>query len=134
MNRHLLVPSLLPMLVALVIGCAEKPVEHTVRKVPTETTEAPQDAKAQFEAMLKDKLEKLEEEIRELKMKAGKLKDAAKAEWTEKVAELDAKQNAAREKLDELAKSTGEAWESLEEGAKKAWKELEEAVRKARAE
>lgn len=134
MNRRPLVLSLLPVLVVLVVGCAEKPIEHTVKKIPAGSGEELRHTKAALEAMLKDKLEHLEEEIRELKMKAEKLEDTAKAEWNEKVAELDAKQRAAREKLDEIATSTGEAWEHLEEGAKKAWEELEEAVRKARAE
>lgn len=134
MNRRHLVLNFVPMLIAFVLGCAEKPVEHTVKKVPTGSSEETGPTKVEFEGMLKDKLEKLEEEIRELKMKAEKLTDTAKAKWTEEVAELDAKQKAARENLDEMAKSTGEAWEHLEEGAKKAWEELEEAVRKVRVE
>lgn len=134
MHRHPLMLNFVPVLMALVLGCAEKPVEHTVKKVPSDTSDEFNQAKAEFEGMLKGKLEKLEAEIRELKRKAEKLEDTAKAEWNEKVAELDAKQKAAREKLDEVAKSTGEAWEKFEEGAKKAWEELEQAVRKARAE
>lgn len=133
MNYRSFVPSLLPMLLALVLGCAEKPIEHTVKKIPADTGDEFKQTKAEFEGMLEDRLEKLEEEIRELKMKAEKLTETAKSEWNEKVAELDAKQKAARDKFDEVAKSTGEAWEKLEEGAKKAWDELEEAVRKARA-
>lgn len=130
MNRHHLVRNFLPVLVALVLGCAGKPVEHTVRKVPAETSQERRQTKAEFEGMLKDELEKLEEEIRELKMKGEKLKDTARAEWNEKVAELDAKQKAARDKLDAVAKATGAAWEHLEEGARKALEELETAVRK----
>ena len=133
MNRNRLVLSFLPVLLGLASGCAEKPFEHTVRKVPAENSDEFERAKTEFAGMLKAKLDKLEEEIRELKMRAEKLKDTARAEWNEKVAELDAKQKAAREKLDEIATSTGEAWEHLEEGAKKAWQDLEEAVRKARA-
>ena len=118
------------MLVACALGCAAKHVEHTVRKIPAEARDSREHAKVEFEGMLKDKLEKIEEEIRELKQRAGRLKDTAKEKWTEEVVELDAKQKAAREKLDTVTKSTGEAWEHLTE---KAWEELEEAVRKARS-
>lgn len=132
MRRFAIVAT--PVLVAFIVGCAEKPVEHTVRKVPAETSDEHEHAKVEFEGMLKDKLEKLEEEIREMKLKAEKLEQSAKSKWAEEVAELDAKQKAARARLDEVAKSTGEAWGHLEDGAKKAWEELEEAVRKARSE
>lgn len=123
-----------PVLMAFVVGCAEKPVEHTVQKVPAETSEDTEQTKAEFEGTLKASLEKLEEEVRELKMKAEKLEQAARTKWVEEVAELEAKQKAAREKLDEVAKSSGEAWKSLRYGAKNAWEELEKAVRKARSE
>lgn len=124
----------MPMLMAVVAGCAQKPVEHTVKKVPAETSDELRQAKVEFEGMLKDKLEKLEEEIRELKSKAGSLKDTAKAKWTQEMAELDAKQTAARKKLDDVAKASGEAWEHLRDGAQSAWEELEVAVQKARSE
>lgn len=130
-------------------GCApravEQPAEHTVRKVTPETAEpkpgtvAPADAKAaastkeEFERMLTASLERLDEEIRELRMKAVKVEDAAKAEWTETMAELDAKRKAAEAQLDEVRKSAGEAWEHLREGAGRAWEELEQAVKKAKA-
>lgn len=118
-------------------GCAqkptEKPLEHTVRKVSAETSEELKQTKAEFEGVMKANLEKLEEEVRELKMKAGKLNQAARTKWNEEVAELDAKQKAARDKLDEVTRSTGEAWKSLRGGAKNAWEELEKAVQKARA-
>jgi len=45
------------------------------------------------------------------------LKDEANIRWNEKMAELQAKQKVAREKLDELRTSTGEAWGLIEKGA-----------------
>lgn len=134
MNYRHIAMSLVPVLAFLSFGCASRPVEHTVRKVPAETNDDHEHAKAELEGMLKDKLEELEEEIRELKLKAEKLTDTAKAKWTEEVAELDAKQKAARQKLDEAARSSGAAWEHLREGAKKSWEDLEAAVTKARSE
>lgn len=117
-------------------GCArqpaDQPVEHTVRKIPTDTSDQPQQTRAEFEGLLKASLERLEEEVRELKTKADTLEQSAKAKWAEEMAELDAKQKAAREKLDEVTKSAGEAWKSLRNGTKNAWEEFEQAIKKAR--
>lgn len=134
-RRH--VPSIVVALVALLSGCGRMPAEHTVRKVPAapgdqERVDLPQ-TKEEFEGVLEAALAKLEEEIHELRVKTGALEKAARAEWDEKLAELDAKRKSARDKLDEIATSTGEAWEHLKEGATKAWEDLEAAVREARS-
>ena len=131
-------------------GCAQKadeePIEHTARKVPAETPEPKAEneaetapgvvvkAKEEFERTLNRNLERLDEEIREMQSKVANLEEAAKAEWAEKKAELEAKRTEAGAKLDEIRKSTGEAWEHLREGAGKAWEELEQAVKNARSE
>jgi uncharacterized protein HemX len=131
-------------------GCAQKadeePIEHTARKVPAETPEPKAEneaetapgvvakAKEEFERTLNQNLERLDEEIREMQSKVANLKEAAKAEWAEKLAKLEAKRTEAGAKLDEIRKSTGEAWEHLREGAGKAWEELEQAVKNARSE
>jgi hypothetical protein len=120
-------------------GCAEKPIEHTVKKVPAESPAAGQPGalaktKAEFEQELTASLDKLDAEIRELKAKAETLKDDARTKLDKAVAELDAKQKAARAKLDELGKASSGAWEHLKLGTKAAWEELEAAVKKAAAE
>ncbi len=130
--------------VALAVsGCvqkqpAEQPVEHTVRKVPPETEsggkEADTQAKEQFERALNMKLERLDKEIREVQARVTNLSEAAKAEWTEKMADLAEKRKAAEAKLDEVRKSAEGAWEHLREGADRAWEELEQAVQKSRKE
>ena len=153
MNVHVLLAF--PMLLALAAGCARKPIEHTVHKVPadatqqnhvagnadedaTEASAAPlnalQQTKAEFEGIIKDNVEKLEEQVRELQMNAGRLERSAQAKWAEQITELEARQKAAREKLDEVAGSSGEAWKHLRAGAVNAWQELERAVRQARSE
>ncbi|MFM7033875.1 MAG: hypothetical protein ACKOYJ_01590 [Planctomycetia bacterium] len=121
------------MLVALAVGCAREPIEHTVRKVPADTSEDDRQTKDEFEGMLSAGLEKLEEEVRELRLKARSLEQSAREKWAEELAELDARQKAAREKLEDVARSSGEAWQSLRDGATNAWKEFEKAVRKARS-
>lgn len=123
-------------------GCApqatDKPVEHTVRKVPTETEPGAEKTasamKEEFEQRLKTNLERLDDEMRGLQKRLDDLKDSAKAEWTEKMVELAAKRQAAGARLEEMQKSTGDAWEHLREGARRAWEELEQAMQKARKE
>lgn len=124
---------------AFMAGCAEKPIEHTVKKVPAESASETQPGalaktKADFEKELTASLDKLDAEIKELKAKAETLKADARAKLDKAVAELDAKQKSARAKLDELGKASSGAWEHLKQGTKAAWEDLEAAVKKAAAE
>jgi chromosome segregation ATPase len=124
-------------------GCMEAPVEHTVRKVTTEdvrrdaeqavdtSAHAAAQAKEDFEMRLKASLAEMEKEIERLHEKGRALKDAAKARWKEKMADLEAKQQAARDKLDEVRKSTGEAWGHMEKGAQAAWDDVRKAFQDA---
>jgi dihydroxyacetone kinase len=124
-------------------GCTEAPVEHTVRKVTTEdvrhdaekavdtSAHAVAQAKEDFETHLKASLTEMEKEIDRLHEKGHALKDEAKARWTEKMADLEAKQQVARDKLGEVRKSTGEAWEQLELGAQSAWDDVRKAFQEA---
>lgn len=124
-------------------GCMEAPVEHTVRKVTTEgvrrdaeqavdtSAHAAAQAKEDFEMRLKASLAEMEKEIERLHEKGHALKDAAKARWKEKMADLEAKQQAARDKLDEVRKSTGEAWGHMEKGAQAAWDDVRKAFQDA---
>ena len=124
-------------------GCMEAPVEHTVRKVTTEdvrhdaekavdtSAHAAAQAKEEFEMRLKASLAEMEKEIERLHEKGHALKDAAKARWKEKMADLEAKQKAARDKLDEVRKSTGEAWGHMEKGAQAAWDDVQKAFQDA---
>jgi uncharacterized protein HemX len=149
MRRHSSPVFVLALGLAAVMaqGCAQKaneePLEYTARKVPVEIPEPKAEnesakapglaakAKEEFERTLNQNLERLDEEIHELQSKAVNLKEAAKAEWAEKMAKLEAKRDEAGEKLDEIRKSTGEAWEHLRDGADKAWEELERSVKAA---
>jgi uncharacterized protein HemX len=138
-------------------GCAEKPMqepqERTTYKIPAEPTAAPAEnletppsaatgntraaalkAKEQFQQTLTENLRRLDEQMRELQMKVANLSDKAKADWAEKMKDLDTKRNAAKAKLAELQSATGDAWEHLREGSQAAWKELEQALEKATAE
>ena len=139
-------------------GCTQAPVEHTVRKIPSEvpsevSTEtvrrdaekavgtakdtaveakaAAVQAKKDFELRLKTGLAEMEVEIAKLHEKGHALKDEAGTRWNDKMAELKAKQKVASDKLDELGTSTGEAWGHLEKGAQAAWDDVRKAFREA---
>jgi chromosome segregation ATPase len=124
-------------------GCMEAPVEHTVRKVATEdvrrdtekavdtAARAATQAKEDFESRLKAGLAEMEEKTERLHEKGRALKDEAKTRWNEKMAELEAKQKVARDKLDELRTSTGEAWGHVEKGAQAAWDDVRKAFQEA---
>jgi len=151
--RSWLLPWLLLSAVVLFAGsgCTKPPVEHTVRKIPGEvpsevTTEdvrhdaekavdtaknAAVQAKEDFEMRLKAGLAEMELEIAKLQEKAHILKDEATTRWNERMADLKAKQKVARDKLDELGTSTGEAWGHLEKGAQAAWDDVKKAFQEA---
>ena len=124
-------------------GCAEAPVEHTVRKVTIDdvrrdadtavdtATAAVVQAKNDFEMRFKTSLAEMEVEIAKLHEKGVALKDEAGVRWSEKMAELKAKQKVAREKLDEIGTSTGEAWVRMEKGAQSALDDLRKAFQEA---
>lgn len=124
-------------------GCMEAPVEHTVRKVTTEdvrrdtekavdtATRAAAEAKEDFETRLTASLAEMEDEIERLREKGRTLKDEAKTRWNEKMADLEAKQKAARDKLDEVRESTAEAWDRVEKGARAAWDDMRKAFQEA---
>lgn len=128
-------------------GCTKAPVEHTVRKVPSEVTtedvrrdtekavdtakNAAVKPKEDFEMRLKAGLAEMEVEIAKLHEKGHALKDEASTRWNEKMADLKAKQKVARDKLDELGTSAGEAWGHLEKGAQAAWDDVRKAFQEA---
>ena len=80
-------------------------------------------------------LEKLEarlmewgEEIEKLRVKADKLGAEAGARYRGQIEDLKARQDTARKKLQELARSGGEAWDDLKAGAEGALDELKKGV------
>jgi siroheme synthase (precorrin-2 oxidase/ferrochelatase) len=88
-------------------------------------------AKEDFESRLKASLAEMEEQTERLHEKGRALKDEAKTRWNEKMADLKAKQEVARDKLDELRTSTGEAWGHVEKGAQAAWDDARKAFQEA---
>jgi hypothetical protein len=77
----------------------------------------------------------MEEELTRLSAKIGELlgraEATAKNEYDKQMKTLPEKLKVARAKLDELQKSSGEAWEDLRPGLEKAWAELKTSFEKA---
>lgn len=101
-------------------------LSHIHTAEPTQAATASKDtaqtAKKDFEKILTENLERLREEIYRARTKGATLGEAAKAAWSNTMADLEAKQKTAREKLGEVTTSSGRAWEHLREGATAACK------------
>lgn len=82
---------------------------------------------------LEGRLKEWGAEIEKVRAKADRLGAAAGARYRDQVEELKARQDAARQKLQELARSGGEAWDDLKSGAEAALEELKKGVEGAMA-
>jgi hypothetical protein len=80
---------------------------------------------------METKLKEWGKEIETLRGKADKLGAEARTKWKEQIEELRVKQVSARQKLEEMKKTGGEAWEDLRAGTEAALDELKKAVEKA---
>ena len=103
--------------------------------MPTRLTETAADysqqTKEEFQKKLEAQLQGLDAEIAKLREKGGKLKDEAKTNWDQKMADLETKRDAARTKLAEVGSASAEAWKDFQKGAQSAWDELEKASKEA---
>ena len=89
--------------------------------------------KDEYVRKLQAKLAEWNAEIDTLIAKAGEVKADAKQEYTEQIASLKVKQNAAKEKIEELQQSGGSAWEDLKSGIELAWTAMGEAIDSAKS-
>ena len=124
-------------------GCEQAPVDQAPGKVTSDdvlrdagqavdtAVEFSQQTKEEFQKGLDERLQKLDAEIAKLSEKGRDLKDQAKADWDRKMADLETKREAARAKLDEIGRSSAEAWKDVQKGAQSAWDELDKAFRDA---
>ena len=69
-------------------------------------------------------------EIEKIRGKADKLGTDSREKYQEQVRELRAKQELARQKVQEMKKAGGEAWEDLRAGAESAMNDLKKTVDK----
>ncbi len=124
-------------------GCQPKSAEPKPGKVTSEdvrrdagkavetATEFSQQTKEEFQKNLESRLKELDAEIAKLRVKGNDLKDEAKANWDQKMANLETKREAARVKLDEIGHSSAEAWKDIQKGTQAAWDDLDKAFRDA---
>ncbi len=82
-------------------------------------------------AKLEARLKEWGDEIDKVRAKADKLGAAAGARYRDQVEDLKVRQDAARKKLQELARSGGEAWDEVRSGADAALEELKKGVQGA---
>ena len=90
-----------------------------------------QQAKEDFQKNLDARLNELDAKIVKLREKGRNLKDQAKANWDQKMAELETKRDATRAKLAEVGHASAEAWKDVQKGVQSAWDELVKALRDA---
>ena len=93
--------------------------------------------RATAQQKLSAKLDELDAKMADLKARAQRAGDQAKAEWETRRPQLEAERDNAAKKLDELKQSSKEAWDQtrtkteaafaeLEKGFKDAWAKLKE--------
>jgi hypothetical protein len=77
---------------------------------------------------IESRLNKWGEEIEKIRTKADKLGTETRGKYREQIEDLRARQETAREKLEDLKRTGGEAWEDLRSGAEAALDELKKGV------
>ena len=124
-------------------GCGQSPADRTPGKVTPEdvrrdagkaaktTAEYSQQTKEEFQKKLEAQLNELDAKIVKLRQQGRDLKDKAKANWDQKMAELETKRKAAGAKLAEVGHSGAEAWKDVRKGTESAWNDLDKAFRDA---
>jgi chromosome segregation ATPase len=141
MSRFVWMLTLAGLFAAL--GCEQKPPDRTRGKVTSEdvrrdagqavntAAEYSQQTKEEFQKKLESQLNELDAKIAKLHEKGRDLKDKAKANWDQKMAELETKRKAATAKLDEVGHASAEAWKDVQNGAQSAYDDLDKAFRDA---
>ena len=140
-------------------GCAEKPIERTVRKLVPEAAPAVPMAPVKEESLapapevrqgeepekmpdgnfdveesrqeVAKRIERFDRQMNGIRAKIATLEETARDEWNEKVAAWTASRDAVELQFTDAVKATGEASEGLWKRAHAAWDELEKGVAKA---
>lgn len=87
--------------------------------------------KEAYEKKLKGQLSEWRADTDKLKAKAEQAEGDAQLAYYKELEDLRSRQEAARDKLDELRDAGDDAWEDLKAGLDKAWDDLGDAVSKA---
>lgn len=122
------------------LSFAAEPAHVSGEELKRETKEALEKARAYAEQQKQEYTKKMQAKLDDLSKKIDQLKEMAKgatgdalARIQTSVADLVAKQDAARRKLEELGSSTTSAWDTLKVGVEKAVADLQKAYEGAAA-
>lgn len=122
-------------------GCEQKPAEPKSGKVSPEdvrrdagkavdtAAEFSQQSQEEFRKKLDSRLKELDAEVTKLREKGNN--HQAKIDWDKKMADLEAKREAAIATLAEVGRSSAEAWKDIQQGAQATWEDLDKAFREA---
>ena len=88
------------------------------------------DKKEKYLEAMEARMQEIKAKIKDLQGKLGKVGADARAELEKRLGELSDKQEAARQKLQELKGAGAEKLDVLKTKAEKAWGDLEDAVGK----
>jgi hypothetical protein len=89
------------------------------------------DKRKEYQEKHEAELKQLYRDIGKLKTFARRTKADAKTAYGEQVKHLEAKVDAAQDKVERLRESSGDAWDGLRSGAEKALGELKAGVKEA---
>ena len=117
--------TILALIAGLTVEAADK------KNVKKEVNEAVEAAKEEFVSKTNEELAALDKEIEDLKEKARVATAETQEKVNEQIVEIERQRKLAAEKLDQVAKATGNAWKELKGGAQSAWKDLKNSVKKA---
>ncbi len=125
----------------LVFSCGEsKENKVTSKDVKKETKEAYDTAveytkqqKEEFQKKVQAKLDEYRKRIYELRVDTDEMSAQVKAKVNRRLEDLEAKREAAEEKLAQLESSSGKAWAEIKEGLDQAVKDLDQAYEDARS-
>ena len=87
--------------------------------------------KENYQQKLQAELDKWESQIDILKANAEKADADMKLQLESQLADLESKQNEAKQRLLELQNASDDAWEDMKTGLQSAWKSLGDAVENA---
>jgi uncharacterized protein YicC (UPF0701 family) len=110
---------------------ANRSAVQTQRQAVKTVSEEYKREKAEFQKKIENHLNELDPKINKLREKGRNLQTAAKADWDQKMAELDVKMDTARAKLAKVVRSSADGWKDFQKDAETASDDLDRAFDQA---
>jgi uncharacterized coiled-coil DUF342 family protein len=89
--------------------------------------------KEAYQQKLEAQLDEWNAEIAKLKAKADKAEAEIRIAYNQQIEDLRTKEDAMRQKLNELKNSSESAWQDLKSGIDRAWSSLSDSIKSAQA-